>query len=153
MLAFGCQNILLAGMIGISYLGQEMKKFPFEQGESPQLVSTLQLGTCMGLICCSKCTHTAWTASRGTAACWITPMASPVVSAGSKTVANLLTHSADLKKKKNCFSSEQCLPQLLNCSRLLGLVLRGSRRAWPEAGVGGDREQGTVALKKSELFL
>lgn len=49
----------------------------------------------MVLVWGSKCNHTTQT---GTAACWIIPMASPVVSAGSKTVANLMTHAADLDK-------------------------------------------------------
>lgn len=119
MLAFSWQNTLVAGMTGISCLRQDIIELPLEGAKGPQFFSTSWLGNSMILLWCFKCSHSAWTALRVYALCWITPMASPVVSSERKI--HQLTDTDDLEKKIGF------VPWFLNCSTLLALMLRGSR--------------------------
>lgn len=122
MFAFSWQNILVAGMTSMSYLRQDIKKsFPWKGVRVPSFFPIKCLGNCMVLLWSFTCSHSAWTAIRGTAMCWVTPMASPVVSSGSKF--HQLTETLRRLGKKIGFD----LPWFLNCSRLLTLMLRGSR--------------------------
>lgn len=102
MLAFSWQNTLVAGMTGISCLRQDIIELPLEGAKGPQFFSTSWLGNSMILLWCFKCSHSAWTALRVYALCWITPMASPVVSSERKI--HQLTDTDDLEKK-NWFCS------------------------------------------------